>query len=46
MSDNPEAFSRVLIDHALEDSGWDLLDSRQIRFEHRSFQGTLYLLVN
>jgi len=22
----PEAFSRVLIDQALKDSGWDLLD--------------------
>jgi len=29
----PEAFSRVLIDQALRDSGWDLLDPRQVRFE-------------
>src|SRR3989442_779932 len=28
-----EAFSRVLIDKALEFSGWNLLDSRQVRFE-------------
>src|SRR3989344_4941377 len=28
-----EAFSRVLIDKALEFSGWDLLDARQVRFE-------------
>jgi len=29
----PEAFSRVLIDQALKDSGWDLLDDRRVRFE-------------
>nr|MCU0772690.1 DEAD/DEAH box helicase family protein [Verrucomicrobiota bacterium] len=28
-----EAFSRVLIDKALEFSGWDLLNPRQVRFE-------------
>lgn len=28
-----EAFSRVLIDKALEASGWDLLDPRQVHFE-------------
>lgn len=28
-----EAFSRVLIDKALEFSGWDLLDHKQVRFE-------------
>lgn len=28
-----EAFSRVLIDRALEFSGWTLLDPRQVRFE-------------
>jgi type I restriction enzyme R subunit len=28
-----EAFSRVLIDKALEFSGWDLLDPKQVRFE-------------
>jgi type I restriction enzyme R subunit len=28
-----EAFSRVLIDKALEISGWNLLDPRQVRFE-------------
>jgi predicted type IV restriction endonuclease len=28
-----EAFSRVLIDKALEFSGWNLLDPRQLRFE-------------
>lgn len=29
----PEAFSRVLIDQALRDSGWDLLDPHRVRFE-------------
>ena len=29
----PEAFSRVLIDQALKDSGWDLLDDRRVSFE-------------
>jgi hypothetical protein len=28
-----EAFSRVLIDQALTDGGWDLLDSHQVRLE-------------
>lgn len=30
---NPEAFSRILIDRALTDSGWDLLNAKQVRFE-------------
>lgn len=29
----PEAFSRILIDRALTDSGWDLLNTKQVRFE-------------
>ncbi len=29
----PEAFSRVLIDQALKDSGWDLLHDHRVRFE-------------
>jgi len=29
----PEAFSRVLIDQELRESGWDLLDERRVRFE-------------
>ena len=33
MQHHPEAFSRVLIDQALKDSGWDLLDPHQVRFE-------------
>jgi predicted type IV restriction endonuclease len=28
-----EAFSRILIDKALEFSGWDLLNPRQVQFE-------------
>lgn len=33
MQIQPEAFSRVLIDQALKDSGWDLLDETRVRFE-------------
>ncbi len=33
MPAKPEAFSRVLIDQALKESGWDLLDDRQVSFE-------------
>jgi hypothetical protein len=40
-----EAFSRVLIDKALEYSGWDLLDPNQIRFEYHNVSGRAdYLL--
>ena len=34
-----EAFSRVLIDKALEFSGWNLLDPHQVRFELNSETG-------
>ncbi len=34
-----EAFSRVVLDQALRDSGWDLLDPRQVRFELRGTAG-------
>jgi type I site-specific restriction endonuclease len=34
-----EAFSRVLIDEALKDSGWNLLDSNQVRFELHTATG-------
>src|SRR6478609_6786675 len=41
----PEAFSRVLIDKALEFSGWNLLDPRQVRFEYNTTIGRVdYLL--
>ena len=40
-----EAFSRVLIDKALEFSGWDLLDSGQVVFETHTGNGRAdYLL--
>jgi type I restriction enzyme R subunit len=40
-----EAFSRVLIDKALESSGWDLLDGKQVLFEQKTTEGRLdYLL--
>ena len=39
MSNQPEAFSRVLIDQALKDSGWNLLDSKQVRFELQGHSG-------
>jgi type I restriction enzyme R subunit len=42
-----EAFSRILIDKALEASGWDLLDFRQIRFEFNAVNGRAdYLLID
>jgi predicted type IV restriction endonuclease len=34
-----EAFSRILIDKALEFSGWDLLNPRQVQFELHSTTG-------
>ncbi|MBN1579036.1 MAG: DEAD/DEAH box helicase family protein [Chitinispirillaceae bacterium] len=47
MPNNPEAFSRVLIDHALEDSEWNLLDHRQVRFEYHTGSGRAdYLLLD
>ena len=40
-----EAFSRVLIDKALEFSGWNLLDPHQVRFELNTATGRAdYLL--
>src|SRR5438034_393907 len=40
-----EAFSRVLIDKALEASGWDLLSSQQMQFELNTASGRAdYLL--
>src|SRR6266487_1962704 len=42
-----EAFSRVLIDEALEFSGWNLLDPQQVRFELRTEDGRVdYLLLD
>jgi type I restriction enzyme R subunit len=40
-----EAFSRILIDKALEFSGWNLLDAHQVRFELNTANGRAdYLL--
>src|SRR3984893_18128259 len=40
-----EAFSRILIDRALEFSGWDLLDPEQVQFELHTSNGRAdYLL--
>ena len=45
LPNKPEAFSRVLIDQALKDSGWDLLDDHRVRFELDSKSGRAdYLL--
>lgn len=44
-SSQKEAFSRVLIDKALESSDWDLLDSKQVQFELHTKNGRAdYLL--
>ena len=45
MPSQPEAFSRVLIDKALEYSGWNLLDPKQVQFEINTANGRAdYLL--
>lgn len=45
MTSNPEAFSRILIDDALRDSEWDILDSQQVEFEYHNASGRAdYLL--
>jgi len=42
---NSEAFSRILIDKALEASGWNLLDPQQVKFELNTGSGRAdYLL--
>jgi|LQYC01.1.fsa_nt_gi type I restriction enzyme R subunit len=42
---HPEAFARVLIDRALLDSNWDLLDTQQVQFEFHTPTGRAdYLL--
>ena len=46
MSSGSEAFSRVLIDRALTDSGWDLLSPRQVRFETRAGGRADYVLLD
>jgi type I restriction enzyme R subunit len=45
MTPSSEAFSRVLIDKALEASGWDLLNPKEVSFEVTAFGGRAdYLL--
>lgn len=45
MRHQPEAFSRVVIDDALRESDWDLLDAAQVQFEHHTASGRAdYLL--
>jgi type I restriction enzyme, R subunit len=42
-----EAFSRLLIDQALKDSGWNLLDKQQVRLEVTGSTGRAdYVLMN
>jgi len=41
-----EAFSRVLIDKALEFSGWNLLDQKQVRFELNGATGRADYVLN
>jgi type I site-specific restriction endonuclease len=46
LSDQPEAFSRVLIDQALKESDWDLLDLHKVRFESSGRDGRAdYILL-
>ncbi|MGA2587425.1 MAG: DEAD/DEAH box helicase family protein [Candidatus Aminicenantales bacterium] len=46
-SSKTEAFSRILIDKALEASDWDLLDPKQVRFEQNAVNGRAdYLLMD
>src|SRR5450755_2605698 len=45
MNGQNEAFSRILIDKALEYSGWNLLDDKQVQFESHTSNGRAdYLL--
>lgn len=45
MNASNEALSRVLIDRALHESGWDLLNSQQVQFEVHGQSGRVdYIL--
>ncbi len=46
MTPTSEAFSRILIDKALADSGWDLLNSHQVRFEQKAGGRADYVLLD
>lgn len=39
MTHSTEAASRILIDDALRDSGWDILEPRQVQFEYHNASG-------
>ena len=39
MTGHPEAFSRILIDQALRDSNWNLVDAKAVRFEVAGHSG-------
>jgi len=41
-----ETFSRVLIDQALRESDWDLLDDRHVRFELNGKSGRADCLLS
>ena len=46
MPDQPEAFSRILIDQALKESDWDLFDPHRVRFESSGRDGRAdYILL-
>jgi len=42
----PEAFSRVLIDDALRESGWDILDDREVELELSGTSGRADYILN
>jgi type I restriction enzyme R subunit len=46
MPSQPEAYSRVRIDQALKDSGWSLLDPRQVRLELHGNSGRVDYVLN
>lgn len=47
MPETPEAFARILINKALEDSGWNLLDTTQVRLEVSGRSGRAdYILLD
>lgn len=47
MTNQNEAFSRILIDEELTYSGWDLHDAHQVRFEYHNHNGRAdYLLLD
>jgi type I site-specific restriction endonuclease len=46
MPDQPEAFSRILMDQALTESAWELLDTQRVRFDSGGRDGRAdYILL-